>query len=245
MSADWWTLGIQFLNVAILMWILAHFFWKPVARMIDKRRDQVDETLANAEKARRKVEAAQADVARVRAGFDAEREEVLSRAREEAREAKDNLLAQARNEAERIRQDAEEATRRERASAERAWADSASRLAVEIARRLLSTTEAGQAQAGLLDGLMEELSGLSDRQRSHDAGDRLQVTSAVELSPEERETCREGIRRALGADWAMDFVVDPELLAGFEVTGPSFTVRNSWRSALSRIRKELDRGDLT
>ena len=34
MTIDWWTLGIQAVNVVILVWLLGRFFWRPVAAMI-------------------------------------------------------------------------------------------------------------------------------------------------------------------------------------------------------------------
>jgi F-type H+-transporting ATPase subunit b len=37
MTIDWWTLGIQAVNVIILVWLLARFFWRPVAAMIEQR----------------------------------------------------------------------------------------------------------------------------------------------------------------------------------------------------------------
>ena len=38
MTIDWWTLGIQTVNVIILIWLLGRFFWRPVAAMIEQRR---------------------------------------------------------------------------------------------------------------------------------------------------------------------------------------------------------------
>ena len=38
MTIDWWTLGIQTVNVVILIWLLGRFFWRPVAAMIEQRR---------------------------------------------------------------------------------------------------------------------------------------------------------------------------------------------------------------
>ena len=38
MTIDWWTLGFQTVNVAILIWLLGHFFWKPVAALIAARK---------------------------------------------------------------------------------------------------------------------------------------------------------------------------------------------------------------
>jgi len=32
MTIDWWTLGLQTVNVAILVWLLQRFFWRPWRR---------------------------------------------------------------------------------------------------------------------------------------------------------------------------------------------------------------------
>jgi F-type H+-transporting ATPase subunit b len=31
-TIDWWTLGLQAVNVLILIWLLGYFFWRPVAK---------------------------------------------------------------------------------------------------------------------------------------------------------------------------------------------------------------------
>ena len=37
MKIDWWTLGFQTVNIVVLVWLLQHFFWSPVAAMITQR----------------------------------------------------------------------------------------------------------------------------------------------------------------------------------------------------------------
>ena len=34
MTIDWWTLGLQTVNVIALVWLLGRFFWRPLAGMI-------------------------------------------------------------------------------------------------------------------------------------------------------------------------------------------------------------------
>ena len=36
MTIDWWTLGLQTVNIVILVWLLQRFFWRPIAGMIDR-----------------------------------------------------------------------------------------------------------------------------------------------------------------------------------------------------------------
>ena len=38
MTIDWWTLGLQTINVLILIWILARFLFRPVAKIIAAER---------------------------------------------------------------------------------------------------------------------------------------------------------------------------------------------------------------
>ncbi len=73
MSIDWWTLALQALNVLILIWLLARFFWRPVAGMIEQRRTAAQSLLSDAEAKHAEAEAALADIARTQAGFTQER----------------------------------------------------------------------------------------------------------------------------------------------------------------------------
>ncbi|MGA2128834.1 MAG: ATPase, partial [Xanthobacteraceae bacterium] len=82
MTIDWWTLGIQTVNVVILVWLLERYFWRPVAAMIEQRRATAQRTLADAEAARGAAAAALGEIERTRVGFAVEREAILAAARE-------------------------------------------------------------------------------------------------------------------------------------------------------------------
>src|SRR5271167_995647 len=95
MTIDWWTLGIQTVNVVILVWLLGRFFWRPVAGMIEQRRATAQRTLTEAEAKRSEATAALAEIARTRAGFAQEREAILTAAHEAAEQARTARLAEA------------------------------------------------------------------------------------------------------------------------------------------------------
>ena len=99
MTIDWWTLGIQAVNVIILVWLLARFFWRPVATMIQQRRAAAQQIMAEAEKKRSQATDALAEIARTRAGFDKEREAIIAAAHETAEQARTAILATAAKEA--------------------------------------------------------------------------------------------------------------------------------------------------
>src|SRR5580658_7871950 len=72
MTIDWWTLGLQTVNVLILIWLLERFFWRPVAAMIETRRAASAQDLAAAAAQRAQAAAALADIEKTRAGVAAE-----------------------------------------------------------------------------------------------------------------------------------------------------------------------------
>jgi len=243
MTIDWWTLGLQAVNVAILIWILARFFWRPVAAMIDARREAAGRILAEAEAKRAEAAATAAEAAKVRAGFVAEREAILAAARSTADEESAARRAQAEREAKEIAAAARAAMTAEKQAAERAFADQAGRLAVAIAARLTGRLDAAAVRAAFLDGLVAAIRDLSDEKRADAASAALQIVSAAPLTPEEQATASARVREALGRVAEVAFTVDPGLIAGFELRGAHLVVANAWRADLDRMRMELADGE--
>src|SRR5271155_1963100 len=95
MTIDWWTLGIETVNVVILVWLLGRFFWRPVAAMIEQRRAAAQRTLAEAETQRSQATAALAEIEKTRAGFAQEREAILAAARTAGEEERTARVADA------------------------------------------------------------------------------------------------------------------------------------------------------
>ena len=67
----------------------------------------------------------------------------------------------------------------------------------------------------------------------------LEAVSATPLDPADQERCRGLIGEAFGARPPIAFKTDPALIAGLELHGPHFVVRNSWRADLARILADL------
>ena len=57
MHFDWWTLALQTVNVLVLIWILARFFFRPVADIVAKRQAETNKLLADAAAAREQAAA--------------------------------------------------------------------------------------------------------------------------------------------------------------------------------------------
>jgi F-type H+-transporting ATPase subunit b len=233
MTIDWWTLGIQTVNVAILVWLLQRFFWRPVAAVIEQRRDATKRSMAEAEAAKVQATAAMAEIEQTRAGFAQEREAILAAARVEAETIRTALLADARQQAASLEAAAKTAIDQADAAAAAAWTDRSGRLAVAIAAQLAERLDGAAVRAAFLNWLLREIAGRGDVVGPNDAA--LEIVSATRLDPDEEQRTRERIAKALSGNPAMVFRTDPALIAGLELHGPHLSVSNSWRADLERI----------
>ncbi|MBB6254235.1 ATP synthase F0 subunit B [Nitrospirillum iridis] len=244
MTINWWTLGLQAVNVLILIWLLSRFFWRPISAIIDQRRTAAATLLSDAQAARTQAADALADIERVRAGFAQERADILKAAQEAAEQARATLLAQAEADAEAVRAAARDTLDQERQAAARTWRDHAGRLAVDIAGKLLAGMDGTGMGDAFLTRLVGEISALPPDARAQAAnGAALTACTATALPTAERERYRQRIVEALGRPATIDFTVDPALLAGLELRGPHLAITNSWRADLARILQEISHDD--
>jgi F-type H+-transporting ATPase subunit b len=237
MTIDWWTLGIQTANVVILVWLLGRFFWRPMAAMIEQRRAAAQRMLAEAEAKRGQAATALGEIERTRAGFAQEREAILAAAHDAAERARTARLEEAAKEATTLEAAAKAAIETEKNAANQAWADRASRLAVEIAQRLAARLEGPAVRAAFLDWLLSEIRALPDPTRRAVAanGAALEAVSATALDPADQERYCKLIGEAFGVRPRIAFTTDAALIAGLELHGPHLAVSNSWRADLAQI----------
>lgn len=149
MHLDLWTLGLQAINVVVLVWLLARFLFRPISAMIAARRQAAETLLADAAAARAKAMADAAEIARRREDFTREGQRILDAAQAEAATQIAAQRAQAAQAIARMRQDAATELARERTATEEAFAVQANALAVMIARRLLARMPEATVTLGL------------------------------------------------------------------------------------------------
>ena len=244
MTIDWWTLGFQTVNVAVLIWLLGHFFWKPVAAMIVARKAATQKLTDEAAAAKTKADAALADIDKTRAGFASEREAILAAARKDAETAHSARLAEAETEAAALQAKAKAALDKAKAAQVDAWADRSSDLAVTIARRLAARLDGTVVDACFLDWLVEEMGKLPKNTLEAVATKpaSLEATTATKLDSQARKLVTSSIGKALGCTPHITFKTNDELIAGIELRGDHLIVNSSWRADLAAIAASLKPG---
>ena len=245
MHLDWWTIALQTINFAVLVFLLHRFLYKPVLRLIDARKAEVqrqyDEAKAMEDKAKAHLAAVEAE----RAGINAERETLLKTAAAAAEKA-----AEARRQlAERDAQTLTDGTRKMLAAEREQALEEARRAALdlgsEFARRLLAEVPAQfraeawmeRIEKSLVELPKPELDALTSQLQD---GGILIVATASPLSTAAADALRIRLRHLLGNGVAIDFKVNPELIGGAELHFPAAVLRCSWQSALATLRSEIE-----
>lgn len=241
MSIDWWTLGLQTVNIVILVWLLQRFFWTPIAGMIAERRAAAQKALADAQAARDEARAALAGVEKTRAGFAGERDKILADAHAEAEAASAAKSVEATRQAAALVEAAKAGVANDAEAATRAWASRSSDLAVDIAKRLAARLDGPAVRGVFLDWALAAIRALpaTARQAATGSSVALEATSATPLDPAEQKRAIQSIGEAFGAPVDIAFKTDPDLIAGLEIRTTHLVVSNSWRADLTRILAEL------
>ena len=241
MKLDWWTLGLQLINVLILMWLLSRFLFKPISRIIAERQRVAAETLDQAAAAKAEAQALDASAQAASEEAARTRTAALEGVQQEADALRAKLLREAEAGAADFREKAMQALQEDQRAAHRRVEADAARLALDIAERLLARLPAEAQVSGFVGGLVAGLALLPENLRvslGH-APQRFELHAPRPLEEAEFAEIRQALATALGQPVMLDVLVDATLVAGLELTGGAVVVRNSFRADLDRLQHEL------
>ncbi|MYZ48970.1 hypothetical protein [Propylenella binzhouense] len=240
MRIDWWTIGLQTVNVLVLVWILSRFLFRPIAGIVAARQAETAKLMESARAARAAADREREAAAAERGRIAASRSDQLKSAAAEGDREKTAILAAARAEAEKLRSEAEAEIAKSRKAADAEAEKRASRLAVDIAGKLLARLPREAQVTPFVDGLAEALSKLPPASRaSLDEPGAILVKAPRALDAAETAALGDALGRALGRKPDIRIETDAALIAGLELEAPHAIVRNSLRADLDRIAGAL------
>ena len=152
------TLLFQIINFLLLLWLLNRFLFKSVLRMLDERGKRISKGLEDAEAAARDRELARAER---EAAMDEARKEaqtMIARATKISDDAKAEILAEAKAQAEKATSKARDEITAEKERAMAELRTHVAELALEAAGRLVRSEMDGPTQRRLVEDFLSEVS---------------------------------------------------------------------------------------
>jgi F-type H+-transporting ATPase subunit b len=145
-------------NFVILVFLLRIFLYRPVLNMLGQRRERIQESLAEADRVRQEAATQRAQFERELEEARQTSQEAATRVAQETEKMRDAILAEAREEADRILEQAHQQIEMDRRQAVADLRRGVVDLAVDLARRVIGETVAAdeQAQRKLIQRFLEE-----------------------------------------------------------------------------------------
>lgn len=244
MTIDWWTLGLQTLNVLILVVVLQRFLFKPVMRLIARRREETERAFAEAAAKKEEAEKAGREFNARQAELVAQSEQILEESHTRARKAYEETLESGRREVEGLQEAERRRIEDERRDALLDLRDRAVDLSMALAGRLLGELDAEVVTDAFFAAIgkhLDEMSAgdLEDLRRQTAQGGTLRVVTAAPLTHAAERRWRTRLMGRLGDDTKIEFAVDESLIAGAELHFQNAVLRFNWRDKLADARKTL------
>ena len=156
-SVNVWQILISLCNLLILFLVIKKFLFAPINRVFEARRADIDKTYAEAEEAKDAAESARTSYEERLSAVHEEGGAILRDAKARAERLSEDIVTEARAEADTIRARAEADILQEKKKARAELHDEISTLSVELAGRILKKEIDEDAQRELIEGFLTDL----------------------------------------------------------------------------------------
>jgi F-type H+-transporting ATPase subunit b len=220
---DWFTFGAQIINFLILIGLLWHFAYKPIMRAMDEREEAIRERLEEAERKRDEANRKARALDEKHEEIETHREDLLTRAREDADKRRKELIAEARKRVEQSEDEWRASLQRQKDQLTNELQRRAGRHAVAAARRLLRDMADADLESEIVDVFEKRLADVDQgtskalREALGETDGRVRIVSAFELPDSQREKLRKRLATLVEGDMEPSFETDDSLLCGVEL----------------------------
>jgi len=240
---NWTTFTLEVINFLILAWILAHFFYRPVMRVIADRQAKIQASLDSAEQHHKDAEALKAQYENRLAAWEQERATAREALHRDIDAERTRQLEQLKHELAQAQEKARVVEERRLAQTERRLEQTALTHGADFAARLLHRVASCELEIHLFDLLLEDLAALPAdaiaalRDNSHAKGHPVKIESAFAIPTERRKVLVERLTALFNGELHCQFTEKPALIAGLRITVGSWVLRANLNDELEAFAK--------
>jgi len=235
---NWSTFILEIINFLILVWILKRFLYKPVLEIIERRRENIDQTLEDSKAMQINAKKLQEQYENRLQDWANEKQQAYNELAREIKTEREKRLQELKISLEQKKQQLEMSEqKRIQATITRAE-HTALRHGAQFASRLLSATAGPETQSRLLELLIDELKHLSPEQlkKLRNSGqqppEQILISSAYPLSKSQSQMLEKSLGEIMQLPLSLHYEQDESLLAGLQI------VIGDWVLAIN-VRDEL------
>ena len=153
-----WNILWTFFNLIIFYLLMRKFLFGRIQKVLDKRQELIDNKFKDADAKNAEAESFKAQYEQQLSGVEAEKTEIINKAREDARAEYDKTLDRAQLDAQKIKDDAAKTARIQSENTKRAVKEEIANIALEAAEKVVGREISAQTDSSIFDEFLNESS---------------------------------------------------------------------------------------
>lgn len=245
MLVDWFTVSAQVVNFLILVWLMKRFLYKPILHAIDAREQRIATELADADAKRAEAEKEREKFQKNNEEFNRQRNDLLGKAKEEAKAERERLFDEARQAADALRAKRQDALKREQQSLNDEIARRTREEVFAIARKTLMDLAGTSLEERMSEAFTRRLRELNDEAKEglakalKTSSEPVRLRSAFEMPPQQRAAIQHALNETFSAEIQVRFETAPDVISGIELAANGRKVAWSIADYLASLEKSI------
>lgn len=243
MQIDWLTVGAQWINFLILMWLLRRFLYQPITRAMDNRQKTIAERAQEAQQRAEQSEQLAQDYRDKLAELETQRAELLAAAREQASAEREKLLQQAREESQNLSARWQQEIEREKTEFQNQLSRKLGHLITATARKAvqdLSSLAWEQALFGYFTERLRQLPEQDKNRLTESANNGLTLASSFELDETMHSALQDALNQILSAETDIHLEAMPDSESGLRLSSSGYTMAWTIEDYFANLDVELE-----
>jgi len=222
MLIDSFTIIAQIINFLILVYLLKRFLFNRIIKIMDDRENQIVDRLQDAEVAKEEARKELEEQRRIREELQQKWNEMLAQAKKDAQKKREELVRDAREKIDEEQKNWREAILKQRTAFLRDLRHLSCEQVCQISRKVLSDLAGEKLENQLIENFLIQLGKLTKEEKDdfirfiNKDERKILVNSSFQLTREKESEIRKTLEEIIGDKVEINFKVSPKLICGIE-----------------------------
>lgn len=222
MLIDSFTIIAQIINFLILIYLLKRFLFNRIIQIMDEREKQITDQMQDAKTAKETAQKELDEQQRIREELQEKWNEMLVQAKKDAQKKREELVKDARSKIDEEQKNWREAISKQRTAFLRDLRYLSCEQVCQMSRKVLSDLAGEKLENQLIENFLIQLGKLSKEEKNDfirfiDKDERkIWVDSSFQLTREKESEIRKILEKIIGDKIEINFKVSPKLICGIE-----------------------------
>jgi len=223
LELNWSTFLLEIINFLVLVWILKRFFYRPVLSVLEKRREEIEQSLKEANSHHTQAIELEQQYKNRLEDWALEKQQLKDTVQQEIQAERTQRLEQLETELASERKKTEVVAKRHQEESLRQYQESAHEQSARFATQLLSAVASEELESRLFDLLIDTFDELDDERQMtlvnacKKSSVAITVTSAYSLSASHQQQLEQKLNALCEQPMKINYIQDHQLIAGLRI----------------------------